>query len=667
MRLQGPVNRDGAFAFCDLAIMVNKVYFRVMHSSKPIMTMILLRVLYLLVASAVIAQESPKAPPNLLFDGANAVVKYDCTSVFVNPDGTGETLRRYRVALLSDRAVRQYAQDETVYNLGYDTVEVIAARVHLPDGQIINVETSAIKDVPLPAYGKFYLQNVREKIITFPALEKGAEIEIVYKEVTREPPIDGHFNLSEYFEHTDPLQQKFVEISIPDSMKLNWKVRGEGVSHVKVDRNGRSIHTWTIQDVQQVVPEPGMPPFPEVARQLLVTTIPDWKTWSRWYQELAEPEMIADSSIRAEVKALTKGKSRDAAIKAIFQFVSNHIRYVDTALSGRKAGYKPESAAVTYRNKYGVCRDKAALMVTMLREAGIESNIVLMNPTWKIDGDVPADQFNHAIVSVTEGDSLIYLDPTVEKTTEYLAANEQDRAVLVCTQSGEDLDWTPVEDPSKNLYQVSAATTIMDNGGMVSEVTIESRGIPDLALRNYLQSISPQERDIMFQGFVQGLAPTARLDGLKISELTNLDTPLHIVLQVSAEEYAIKAGPYWLLNSIAQGRKLDFLSGWLMGGSELTQRRYPLRLESTFAVQMRETVEFPKEFKVRSLPESIDLSDKEFRLSRNCTDQGRKVTIKQSLELRALDIPLSRYPNLLEMVNQLEALERGKIVLTAKS
>jgi transglutaminase-like putative cysteine protease len=624
--------------------------------------------LILLVAAlSATAQETTPAGPNLSFDQANAVVKYDCTSVVVNADGSGETLRRYRVALLSDRAVRQYSQDETVYNLGYDTVQVVAARVYLPDGKIIDVDSSSIKDVPLPAFGKFYLQNVREKIITFPALQKGAEIEVIYKELTREPPMDGQFNMSEYFEHSDPVQTKVVDVSLPNTMPLHWKTRGQGIGHVSYTSGDREVHTWQISDVPQIVPEPGMPPFPEVSRQLLVTTIPDWETWSKWYYDLAEPEMVADSSIKAEVVALTKGKGRDEAIRSIFQFVSNKIRYVDTALTGRKAGYKPESASTTYRNKYGVCRDKAALMVTMLREAGIESNIVLMNPSWKIDQEIATDQFNHAIVSVKDGDSQIFIDPTVEKTTEFLAANEQDRGVLTCTEQGNDLAWTPVEDAEKNLYRVSAKSKVDEQGALTSTINIDSRGFPDLALRSYMQSISPEERDILFQSFVQSLAPTARLDELTMTDLTDLDTPLAIILKVSAQDYAIQAGQYWLLNSIAQGRKLDFLSSWLLSGSELTNRRYPLRLSSTFAVQMSETVEYPKGFKVRSLPDDLSLSNGDFNLSRKCTTKGQSITVKQSLRLDVLDIPLSRYSNLLEMVNRFDALDRGKLVLTIES
>ncbi|MCC6475832.1 DUF3857 domain-containing protein [bacterium] len=617
--------------------------------------------------AAIFAQEVPSPKPLLPFDNANAVVRYDCTAVRINEDGTGESLRHYRVALLTDRAIRQYAQDETVYNLGYDTVEVIAARVHLPDGTVQDVDASSIKDVPLPAFGKFFLQNVREKIITFPALEKGSEIEIQYREITHEAPMDGQFDFSEYFEHTDPVQLKTITIDAPEQMTLHWKTRGEGIAHSETASGDRKLHVWTITDGQQMVPEPGMPPFPEVARQLLVTTVPDWETWSRWYHDLATPEMVADSSIRAEVAELVKGKNRDQAIRAIFQFVSNRIRYVDTALTGRKAGYKPEAAAVTYRNKYGVCRDKAALMVAMLREAGIESDIVLMNPAWKIDHEIPVDQFNHAIVSVRDGGKQIYIDPTVEKTTEYLAANEQDRAVLTCTQEGEELAWTPLQDARDNLYRVNCDSKIAADGNLSANITISTRGLPDLMFRGYMQSISPEERDMLFRSIVQGISPKARMDSLFISDMTDLDTPLEIRLNVTSADYAIRAGEFWLLGSVVLGRRLDFLSSSMLSGSELTERRYPLRLESTFAVQMTETIEIPSGKTVRSLPEAVDVSADEYRLSRRCISKPRQVTVQQTLEVHALDIPLSEYHALLEMVNRMETLDRGKIILTTKS
>ena len=115
-------------------------------------------------------------------------------------------------------------------------------------------------------------------------------------------------------------------------------------------------------------------PMPEVSRQIFVSNMESWEFMSRWYDELASPSYTPDDAVKAKVTELTDNLTTDEEkIAAIFYFVSNDIRYVETKLSGRKAGYKPEPAGVTYANRYGVCRDKAALMVSMLRTAGIPS------------------------------------------------------------------------------------------------------------------------------------------------------------------------------------------------------------------------------------------------------------------------------------------------------
>ena len=58
--------------------------------------------------------------------------------------------------------------------------------------------------------------------------------------------------------------------------------------------------------------------------------------------------------------------------------------------------------------KYGVCRDKAALLVSLLRTAGLNSYPVLINVGTKMDPDVPDPFFNHAIVSVELQQGQIY-------------------------------------------------------------------------------------------------------------------------------------------------------------------------------------------------------------------------------------------------------------------
>ena len=138
--------------------------------------------------------EVPEPKSKLLFEGANAIIKYDCTRVVAQNTGHFEQLNHYCTHLLTERGVREHAQDFNFYFLSYDTVEILDARVHLPDGSDVVVSKDDIKDVPLPAFGPFFLEKVREKIITFPALRPGVEIEVTSKTIAREPPIDNVYD-----------------------------------------------------------------------------------------------------------------------------------------------------------------------------------------------------------------------------------------------------------------------------------------------------------------------------------------------------------------------------------------------------------------------------------------------------------------------------------------
>jgi len=614
--------------------------------------------------------EVPEPKGKLLFEGANAIVKYDCTRVVAQNTGHFEEVNHYRIHLLNERGVREHAQDFNFYFLAYDTVEIVDARVHLPDGSVVVVTEKDIKDVPLPAFGPFYLENVREKIITFPSLQPGAEIEVVSKTIAREPPIDNVYDFSTSFEYRDPIQTKLVEINVPADMKLRWKARNGTVPYKSERQGERMVHRWQVNDAPQVIPEPGMPPWPELAQQIYASNMENWEFMSKWYDGLAGPSFDPDEAVRAKVAELTRGLSTDEEkIAAIFYFVSNDIRYVETKLSGRKAGYKPEPAGVTLSNRYGVCRDKAALMVSMLRTAGIESDIVLMNPSYKIFEDIPSQQFNHAIVGIPDEKTgkYRYLDPTVEKTKDYLAAMEQEKAVLPCSEKGEPLEWLPLMPPEDHLFHIQARSELRSDGGFVSRLTISTRGFPDLVMRNFLESIPPEQRENIFKQIVQMISPTARLEKLEVTDLMDFTQNVVITLDIAATDYSVKAGDYLLFQVPNQSSGLDFLTRSLLRGSDLTVRRYPLKVMSTFAVRADEEVVFPEGYNVKSMPDPLERDYHDFRLARRFDVEGNRVKLERLMEMSVLDIPLEKYPELQAMQKEDDVMSKGRVILKRES
>jgi hypothetical protein len=100
-------------------------------------------------------------------------------------------------------------------------------------------------------------------------------------------------------------------------------------------------------------------------------------------------------------------------IRAIHQFVLRNTHYV--ALDFGIYSYQPYPVTQTYARRFGDCKDKASLMIALLREAGIDAQIVLVRTRrlGAVDPNaVSAAVFNHAVVYVPGYD--LWLDGTAE-------------------------------------------------------------------------------------------------------------------------------------------------------------------------------------------------------------------------------------------------------------
>src|SRR5207302_5926817 len=179
------------------------------------------------------------------------------------------------------------------------------------------------------------------------------------------------------------------------------------------------VHRWEINNVPRMFDEPSMPPYEMVLQRLLISTTPDWQMVSKWYWELSKPHLEATTpAMLVKVEELIKKAhpSNDMErIKAVFYDVAQKIRYMGLTPEKDRPGYEPHDVKLTFENKYGVCRDKAALLVSMLRAAGFKSYPVLINVGAKKDPDVDKPFFNHAIVSVeVKSPEYVLMDPSAE-------------------------------------------------------------------------------------------------------------------------------------------------------------------------------------------------------------------------------------------------------------
>ena len=154
---------------------------------------------------------------------------------------------------------------------------------------------------------------------------------------------------------------------------------------------GRTLLRWDVRDVPQAFPEPNMPPLSTCVQAIRLSTAKDWPTISRWYWSICAPHLAATTpEMTNEVRRLVAGCATDEAkLRAVFKFVSQEIRYMGLMLEDGAPGYEPHDVDITFKNRYGVCRDKAALLAVLLRIAGIRAYPVLIHVGAKMDAEVP--------------------------------------------------------------------------------------------------------------------------------------------------------------------------------------------------------------------------------------------------------------------------------------
>ncbi|MEA1912544.1 MAG: DUF3857 and transglutaminase domain-containing protein [candidate division WOR-3 bacterium] len=601
------------------------------------------------------------------YPDSDGVVVYDSTLIKVNKDGSHTSTHHKLIKILSTYGKKKFGEQIFSFNTKWDTLMVLSGRVYKPDGKVIEVTKENIDVYPMPAWegAKFFIPNSYVVKITYPQIEEFSAVEFKVKDIYREALFPNHFQSYFLFEDEQPIIEKTVQVEISKDMNLRYAVLRGKIPLKKEEKKGRVIYRWSDRDIPAIEKEPVMPPIPDVAPKLLISTLPSWEYFSRWYYKISKVTFEPDSAIKNLVsKLIQKQMTDEEKISTLFHWSVSHIRYVETKLSGAKAGFKPAPARTTLKRKYGVCRDKAAFLVSLLKEAGIESKIVLTNPMQMVEDNLPVDQFNHAVVAIEGPVGYFYLDPTAENSRVYLPAYEfNHKAMLIATPKGDPLRYTPLQDPEKNTLKMIGRSKLTKENKISGTIKVKPTGLMDFSLRNLFKQAPPEMVDRIVSSFVKGSNPSAVIDTFWIEGLESLKEPLSISIKYRIDEYGSAMGDIFALKAPLGGSGNVSVS--IQGGNPfaLDKRRYPVNLMVTLSQSYHEEMEIPSSYRIQDLPDKFDLSNKYLGLKQNYEIKGNKIVIDRDFRILRPWIPIEDYPEVKKLIQGLEKSAREKILL----
>jgi TPR repeat protein/transglutaminase-like putative cysteine protease len=283
------------------------------------------------------------------------------------------------------------------------------------------------------------------------------------------------------WDSTVPTELKRLTVLHPRERVLRWRQLGDfntGVIAAHTDvTNGVERIRFEGRGLEALVGEPSTPADYLPARLIQFSEYADWQAVATWAEGLF-PKLPASPALKALAAELAMQSGQAAQAEAALHWVQNEIRYF--SLSIGENAQRPHAPDVVLKRRYGDCKDKSYLLISLLRELGVTARPVLLSADApRVNAKLLATStwFNHVIVQITLDGRDYYVDPTRTSQPEPLATMPSafpEAAVLVVDKSSSALVTLPARANVGPRYEHVENIVVADFSGAA---TLETRDI----------------------------------------------------------------------------------------------------------------------------------------------------------------------------------------------
>ncbi len=559
------------------------------------------------------------------YPGSGKLIIFDST--FSDVQETGLTYvythRLYKVLTPAG------ALDLSTITYGYDPlsayVEIRKVVVYRSSGEKEELDISGVMDYPAPARAIYW--GAREKMIEVGRLEPGDGIEVflfrkgfTYALLSGDddeqyiPPMRGHFYDIVEFWSSDPVLEKVYRTSVPKGKLVQYEVYNGALQTSVWLENDKMVYTFSGKNLSSPSYEPGMVAFSDVAPKLLISSSPDWYAKSLWFYNVNEDFGSFDVTpeVKEKVDEILRGKARTEmdSISLLTHWVADEIRYSGISM-GPGEGFTLHKGEMTFLDRCGVCKDKAGMLVTMLRAAGFESYPAMTMAGSRIDY-IPADQFNHSVTVVKlRSGKYELLDPTwVPFLRELWSSAEQQQNYLLGVPEGADLGITPLSPPENHYVRINAKSSIKKDGSLQGSLVIEAEGQSDGAIRGMFTRDFRSAWDRNLERELKHEYPNMEITGIKYDDpLDYLAGPIRIEVRYTIPDFAVITGEEIIFRPVAVSGVFMRAMPHLYTNTDLEERKYPFRDRCSRLVELSEEISLPASLSAVYLPSADSFSE----------------------------------------------------------
>jgi len=402
-----------------------------------------------------------------------------------------------------------------------------------------------------------------------------------------------------------------------------------------------------------------------------------WRAIGEWVTKLEAERPEPSPEITAKVQELIAGAPDFyTKLSRITEYIQRNIRYfvVERGIGGLQANH----AADIFRNRYGDCKDKTTLLISMLQVAGIRADYVPVDDRRGIvDPADPSLLGNHmitaielpadvqdsrlkAVVTGKGGKRYLIFDPTNEHTpVGNLPSYEQGSFGILAAGADSQIIALPVLAPESNGTERKGAFALSADGTLSGSVDTAHSGPEGGELRMLLKYTDEKERHEYWEKRVAGDVPGAVLESFRFVQPEALDQPLEFHYKLTAGQYAHTAGPLLLVRPRVVGS--DVLP------NDDKPRTVPIDLQATGHWHDSYDIALPDGYVVDEMPDPVNL-DMDFAsyhssVSVPASGNGRLLHYERDYKVTKVQLAAEKAPEFRHLEGAILSDEKSTVVL----
>jgi len=604
---------------------------------------------------------------------AKAVVLLQDTLLTIEPNG--KAIERDRMVV---KILRPEGRNEAAPAASFSKDQKLLS-FHVwsigPDGHHYAMKDSEYVEAGTSDYGILYADE-RVKMASPPGADPGG---VIAWETVQQLP--AYLSEDDWqFQNSVPTVETSFEIDLPPGWHQYpvW-FRHEAVPPTQVAPNHSrwEIDNLAAIDLSQVQLHPAWAALAgRMSVHFSANPIPAgnalWQKIGTWYQGLAAPESEGGSEISGEARSVAGDGDFMARLTKVADFMQQQIRYVGIEIG--IGNLQPHSAEEVFRNRYGDCKDKATLMISMLSSVGIRATWVavdhrrgVIDPgTPSIFGDhvitaieIPAGYDNprlQAVVTTRSGRRYLIFDPTNQYVPiGEIPENEQGSYGLLVAGADSEVIQLPMLKPETDSTHRTAKFKLSPDGTLTGEVTVLHSGASSWNLRENLSMASEKDQRKNLEQALQQSLSNFTLGTEKAENVLVLDKPLEMQYQVTAPMYAKDAGSLLLVRTRVIGSDAYGLLD--------KPRVYPISFDGAGTWKDDFDVMIPAGYLVDDVPNAVNMDvgfasyHSEVKAANGVLHYHREYMLKQ------VTLPASDYGALLKLEAAITTDENSDAVL----